>query len=47
MGNNHRTLYVALPFVFRSFMFFGGGWSIPNKMSANLKFIHYIYKKQI
>lgn len=36
-------------FLFCSFVygFFLGGGSIPNKMSAYLKFIHYIYEKQI
>lgn len=50
-GKQSRVLHVVFClFVFCSFVygfFFGGGVSIPNKMSAYLKFIHYIYEKQI
>lgn len=38
--------FAFLCFVVLFMVFFWGG-SIPNKMSAYLKFIHYIYEKQI
>lgn len=51
MGNNRGRFtwfFAFLCFVVSFMVFFlGGGVSIPNKMSAYLKFIHYIYEKQI